>query len=160
MSLEIVSPHDGHRQHGLCVLLIEPDAAMRHFVARVLERHGLDALQVETLEEAVLVRLHQEHPVVAVICDDAGRHGDDRHAMERLSTIVPSVPLITYGFGSQDDRRGVPHPFDGDAFADRLWRAIRAVRASRSGSSGGEQRPDIAPGNSGRDHSFDQRDHA
>jgi hypothetical protein len=62
--------------------------------------------------------------------------------------------------GGQDDRRGVPHPFDGDAFADRLWRAIRAVRASRSGSSGGEQRPDIAPGDSGRDHSFDQRDHA
>lgn len=166
MSLEIVPQHDGHRQQGTCVLLIEPDAAMRHFLARVLERHGLEALQVETVEEAVLVRLHQLHPVAAVIVDDLARHGDDRHSLERLASIPPSLPLVTYGFGTADERRHAPHPFDGDAFADRLWRAIRGARGThsahptRSGSSGDEQRPDITPGDGSGDHPFDRRDHA
>lgn len=166
MSLEIVPQYDGHRPHGACVLLIEPDAAMRHFLARVLERHGVEALQVETMEDAVLVRLHQQHPVVAIICDDLARQGDERHALDRLASMPPSLPLVTYGFGSADERRSAPHPFDGDAFADRIWRAIRGARSAhaahptRSGDSGGEQRPDIAPGDGGGDHPFDRRDHA
>lgn len=120
------------------VLVVEPDAVLRHFLQRLFERHGLEVLLTASPEQALRILADARGRVRAVVHGGllrfgAGANGDGAH----LRQLAPNVPVITFGAAAVHAPRGEARrngtgpasgPFDAEALARDVIEAVTRRR--------------------------------
>jgi CheY-like chemotaxis protein len=116
----LVAPHLAAR-----VLLVEPDAVLRGFLARLLERHGLTVLLATSVEEGARVLARSDARVGVVVHDTRLLASDAGPLAAQFGRGDVARRVIRYG-GDAVTRRGaapMPRPLDGDALAREVLAA-------------------------------------
>lgn len=117
------------------VLVVEADSALRGFLARLLERHGLSVLLASTPEQAQLILAREWSALGAIVHGPELLRGESRRHATRLAQQSPARPVLVYGRASEDDDAardggapaGAP-PFDGERLVRELLALMRAAR--------------------------------
>ncbi len=108
------------------VLVVEPDAVLRQFLRRLLERHGVDTLLAPSAEQALVVLGRDEGTLRVVVHGATLLHGDEARLAARFGRLEPVRQVVVYGGGagngSANHRGG---PFDGEALARDILQALR-----------------------------------
>ncbi|HEV7365262.1 MAG TPA: response regulator [Gemmatimonadales bacterium] len=79
---------------SLSVLLVDDEATVRHFAARVLEREGYRVVQASDGAQALDLVRAEELPVDIVVSDIVMPQLNGVQLMEALSTSHPDLPVI------------------------------------------------------------------
>jgi DNA-binding NtrC family response regulator len=91
---EFSHPSLGRVGAGVSVLLVDDEAAVRRFAARVLQREGFDVLEASDGAEALELVKAGPANIDAVVSDIVMPHLNGVELMEALATIRPDVPVI------------------------------------------------------------------
>jgi DNA-binding NtrC family response regulator len=122
---------------AVSVLLVDDEATVRHFAARVLEREGYRVVQASDGAEALSLVRAEEMPVDIVLSDIVMPNLNGVHLMEALSASHPDIPVILMsGYAPAElSALGIPAPCSilvKPFSADRLLAEVK--RCSRKGS--------------------------
>ena len=122
----------------MIALVIEDDPVLRHFLRRLLERHGMHVLLAESAEQGVDViagtmgRSSTRAPAV-VVYGEALVRGAPAHLKSRIAELAPDLPIVTYGGATvqpagngQRRRLTAGGPFDAEALVRSIVYAVGA----------------------------------
>jgi two-component system cell cycle sensor histidine kinase/response regulator CckA len=84
----------GRAGAGVSVLVVDDEAAVRRFAARVLQREGFDVLEAADGAEALELVKAGHANIDAIVSDIVMPHLNGVELMEALATIRPDLPVI------------------------------------------------------------------
>lgn len=126
----------------MIVLVIEDDPVLRHFLRRLLERHGMDVLLADSAEQGLEVIAATAAPSstrapAVVVYGEAMVRGTPARLKAQIAELAPELPIVTYGGAtvqpaSDGRRRRLTEggPFDAEALVGSIVYAVGAGGAN------------------------------
>ena len=124
----------------MIALVIEDDPVLRHFLRRLLERHGMQVLLADSAEQGLdVIEAAAQSSTSApdvVVYGEALVRGAPARLKTQIAELAPELPLVTYGGATvqpaSNGRRRLTAggPFDAEALVRSIVYAIGAGGAN------------------------------